>query len=184
MLHSLWKHFMLTIKHVQKTLTVGYLNERKLLMQELRIKRREGIWSKECDSIASLRYLCTLQLGWVWPLALTVLYSDMQRFCCLVMGTVQGFPITINYWNTVVSWKSANGRSTVQISQRGGWALFWVFLHLTTKECPCHVHSYLIPSKQQTATYNGITSGFQVKFWRHTTFWMAWAWCSSQCPPH
>ena len=38
---------------------------------------------------------------------------------------------------TVVSRKSAHGRSTLQACQRGGWTLFQVFLHLSTKECPC-----------------------------------------------
>ena len=29
-----------------------------------------------------------------------------------------------------------------------GWALFWVFPHLTSDECPCHVYSDSMPSKQ------------------------------------
>ena len=48
--------------------------------------------------------------------------------------------ILITY--TVVSWKTAHGRSTLQ------WAFFWLFPHLTTKERPHHVYSDLKPSKQ------------------------------------
>ena len=52
--------------------------------------------------------------------------------------------IHVHVATTVVSRKSAHGRSTLQVCQRGGWALFWVFLHLAIKECPCHVY---MPSK-------------------------------------
>ena len=37
---------------------------------------------------------------------------------------------------TVVSQKSAHGRSTLQVRQRRGWTLFRVLPHLTTKEHP------------------------------------------------
>ena len=63
----------------------------------------------------------------------------------------------------------------LQVCQRGGWALFWVFPHLTTKERPCHVNSDLMPLKQiigQTITYNGTACGFEVESWWHTTVWM------------
>ena len=50
--------------------------------------------------------------------------------------------------HTIVSQKSAHGWSTLQVCQRGGWALFSVFWHLTTKECPCHVSSDSMPLKQ------------------------------------
>ena len=62
--------------------------------------------------------------------------------------------------------KSTHGRSTLQVCQRGGWVLFRLFPHLTTKECPRHVYKDLKPSKQITGhkiTYNGITNGFEVK---------------------
>ena len=77
-------------------------------------------------------------------------------------------------WYTIVSWKMVHGRSTLQVCQRGGWALFWLFPHLTMKECPCHVCNDLKPSKQiirHKITYNGITSGFEVESWRHTALW-------------
>ena len=44
------------------------------------------------------------------------------------------------YTCTIVLWKSAHGWSTLKVCQRGGWALFWVFPHLTMKERPCHVY--------------------------------------------
>ena len=75
---------------------------------------------------------------------------------------------------TVVSWKSAHGWSTLQVCQRGGWALFRLFSHLTTKEHPRHVYSNLKPSEQiieRKITYNGTTSSFEVESWRHTTLW-------------
>ena len=78
--------------------------------------------------------------------------------------------------STVVARKRAHGRSTLQVCQRGGWALFRLFLHLTMKERPRHVYSDLKPSKQIIAhkiTYNRITSGFKVESWQHTTFWTA-----------
>ena len=71
---------------------------------------------------------------------------------------------TVTY--TVVSRKSAHGQSTLQVCQRGGWALFRVALHLTTKERPCHVYSDLMPSKQiigQTITYNEATASVAFK---------------------
>ena len=48
------------------------------------------------------------------------------------------------------------------LSKRGAGALLSVsaFNH---ERVPCHVYSCSIPSKQQTITYNGITSRFQVK---------------------
>ena len=51
-----------------------------------------------------------------------------------------------------------------------GVVLFWVFLHSTTKERPCHVYSDLMPSKQitrQTLTHNRTNSGFKAKAWWH-----------------
>ena len=80
-------------------------------------------------------------------------------------------------WYTVISWKRAHGWGTLQVCQRGGWALFRLFLHLTTKEHPRHVYSDSKPSKQiigHIIMYNEITSGFEVEFWRHTTLWTAW----------
>ena len=72
--------------------------------------------------------------------------------------------------------RSSHGRSSLQVCQRRGWALFQVFPHLTTKEQPCHVYNVLMPPKQiigQTITYNGAASGFKVKSWRYTTLWAA-----------
>ena len=40
----------------------------------------------------------------------------------------------------VVSQKSVHGWSTLQECWNRGWVLFQVFLHLTTKECLCHMH--------------------------------------------
>ena len=77
---------------------------------------------------------------------------------------------------TVLSRKRDHGQSTVQVCQRGGWALFRLFSHLTTKERPRHVYSDSKHSKQiigHKITYNGITSGFEVESWRHTTLWTA-----------
>ena len=31
-------------------------------------------------------------------------------------------------------------KNSYKFAKNGGWVLFLVFLHLTTKECPCHVH--------------------------------------------
>ena len=69
---------------------------------------------------------------------------------------------------------SAHGWSTVQVRQRGGWALFRMLPHLTMKEhlAMSYVYSDSMPSKQiigQTIVYNGATSGFEVKAWQHTT---------------
>ena len=69
---------------------------------------------------------------------------------------------------TIVLWKSANGRSTLQVCQRWGGRSFDCF----ARECPCHVYSDSMPSKQitgKTVKYNRIISGFKVKSWRHTT---------------
>ena len=49
---------------------------------------------------------------------------------------------------TVVSRKRAHGRSTLLVCQRGGWALFRLFPHLTTKEHPRHVYNDSKPLKQ------------------------------------
>ena len=73
---------------------------------------------------------------------------------------------------TVVSCKRAHGRSTLQVCQRGGWAFFQLFPHLTTKECPRQVYNDSKPSKQIIAhkiMYNRITSVFEVESWQHTT---------------
>ena len=73
-------------------------------------------------------------------------------------------------WITIVLRKRAHGRSTLQLCQRGEWALFRLFPHLTA------VYSYSKPMKQiikHKITYNGITSGFKVESWRHTTLWTA-----------
>ena len=67
-----------------------------------------------------------------------------------------------------------HGRSTLQVCQRGGWVLFWLLPHLTTKERPRHVYSDLKPPEQiigHKITYNVITSSFEVESWRHTTLW-------------
>ena len=42
---------------------------------------------------------------------------------------------------TIVLQKSAHGRSTLQVCQRVGWALFRMVLHLTMKEHLSHVYS-------------------------------------------
>ena len=68
--------------------------------------------------------------------------------------------------STVVSWKRAHGRSTLQVCQRWGWALFGLFPHLTMKERPRHVYSNSNPSKQiigHKMMYNGITNSFKVE---------------------
>ena len=49
---------------------------------------------------------------------------------------------------TVVLRKSTHGRITLQLRQRGGWALFSVLPLLTTKEHPCNDYSDSMPSKQ------------------------------------
>ena len=72
------------------------------------------------------------------------------------------------------------GGALYKSAKVGGQVLFQVFLYLTTKECPCHVYSDLMPLKQiigQTVTYNGTISGFEVESWRHTTFWRAQCHC-------
>ena len=59
---------------------------------------------------------------------------------------------------------------------KGGWVLFQVVLHLTTKEHPCLVYSNSMTSNSiigQTIMYNGTTSGFGFKSWWHTTLWTA-----------
>ena len=51
------------------------------------------------------------------------------------------------------------------LPKRGVGALSSVS-HLTTKECPCHVYSNLMPLKQtigQTVMYNGTISSFEVE---------------------
>ena len=66
-----------------------------------------------------------------------------------------------------------HGRSTLQVCQRRGWVLFRLFPYLTTKEHPCHVYSELKQIIGHKITYNGITNGFEVKSWQHTTLWTA-----------
>ena len=95
--------------------------------------------------------------------------------------TIPGFPALEEKLCTVVSRKSIHGQSTLQVCHRGGWVLFWLFPHLTMKECPHHVYSDLKPLKQilrHKITYNGITSSIKVESWRHTTLWTAW--CDSE----
>ena len=68
--------------------------------------------------------------------------------------------------STVVLQKSAHWWSTLQVCQRGWWAIFRVVPHLNTKECPCHVYSDSMPSKQKTGQAiicNGTTNGFKVQ---------------------
>ena len=48
----------------------------------------------------------------------------------------------------IVLQKSTHGWTTLQVCRSGGWALFWVFLHLTMKERPCDVYSDLRSLKQ------------------------------------
>ena len=45
----------------------------------------------------------------------------------------------VNVYSTVASQKSAHERSTLQVCQRGGLALFQVFPDSTIKDCPCHM---------------------------------------------
>ena len=45
----------------------------------------------------------------------------------------------VNVYSIVVSQKSTHGRSTLQVCQRGGLALFQVFLHSTIDDCPCRM---------------------------------------------
>ena len=52
-----------------------------------------------------------------------------------------------------------------------GWVLFRMLTYLTMKECPCHVYSDSMPSKQiigQTIVYNGAT-----RDWRPCVKWVA-----------
>ena len=70
---------------------------------------------------------------------------------------------------TVVSWKSPYGQSTLQAHLRRTGHPF-VFSHSTTKQCPCHVYSDSMPSKQttrQTITHNRTNISFKVKAWQH-----------------
>ena len=72
----------------------------------------------------------------------------------------------IVYVYTVVLRKRAHERSTLQVCQRGGWALFRLLPHLTTKECPHHAYSDLKPPEQiigHKITYNVVTSGIVLK---------------------
>ena len=97
-----------------------------------------------------------LQLVW-WYMYIRNLAINRMVICV--------FHWQLCYWNTytMVLWKSKH--------QRAGWALFWVFPHLTMKECSCHVHSDLMPLKEKIGqmTYNWTTSGFKVESLQHTT---------------
>ena len=67
-------------------------------------------------------------------------YSIHENSCSHVLEIVQlwSWVCTLHGSSTVVSWKNAHhGQSTLQTCQRGGWALFRVFPHLTMKEQPC-----------------------------------------------
>ena len=85
----------------------------------------------------------------------------------------------------VVSRKSVHGRSSLQVCQRGGWALFCVFWHLqTTKERPCHVSSDSMPSKQiNTWNHHWLQSRVLTA---HNTLnsCTQWAWGNLQCAPN
>ena len=80
-------------------------------------------------------------------------------FCKLLMTKVQG--------STIVSRRSTHGGGAPYKSvKEGDGHSFECFRILSSKECPCHVESDLMPSKQiigQTITYNGTTNGFEVK---------------------
>ena len=78
--------------------------------------------------------------------------TSCLKLVLLIPNFTANHPITY----TVVSRKRAHEQSTLQVCQRGGWALFRLFLHLTTKERPRHVYSDSKLSKQimgQKITY-------------------------------
>ena len=113
--------------------------------------------------------MCTLQLGWMWPLLLTVLYSDMQRFCCLVTGTVQGFP---NYCSLAKECQWAEHHTNLPKRGVGTLSSISAFTH---KRAPMSGLQLVdaLEANNLTITYNRINSGFQVESWLHTTLWIA-----------
>ena len=93
-------------------------------------------------------------------------YTDVIPKGYIQMYIYSGVGVKLNVPFTVVSRKRAHGWSTLRVFQRGGWALFRMFPHLTMKEHPRHVYSDLKPSEQivgHKITYNVITSGFEVE---------------------
>ena len=86
---------------------------------------------------------------------------------------------------TIVSQKSTHGQCISQVCQRWGWALFWVFLHLTTR-VPMSCLQRLDALEANNWTNNNIQRNHQ---WLQSRFLMAhntlnssmspWAWCSS-----
>ena len=87
-------------------------------------------------------------------LALVLTWPTGVLSCTCCTGSVTGSGCT------VVMPKSVHGWSTLQVYQRGSWVLFQVFLHLTAKECLCHVYS---DSMQVVGQDNRITRGFKVE---------------------
>ena len=57
--------------------------------------------------------------------------------------------------DTVVSQKSAHGQSTLQVHQRGGWALFqgWALFHKTTVNFLCYSAVGVVGFEQPTYTF-------------------------------
>ena len=69
--------------------------------------------------------------------------------------------------STIVSWKSPHGQSTLQVYQRGRWALYQVLLHLSMPmSCLQQLHA-LEAIIGLTIMYRGAASEFEVKSWRH-----------------
>ena len=138
----------------------------------------------QCNTI--VRYiLCRIY----WP---TTFRGPTETTTIPVTGSGETSPGTREYrtWWVLLLYciltKEHPWVETLQVCQRGGWAFFWVFLHLTMKEHPCHVYSNLMPSKQIFVTFNGTTSrsksspdSTQCSGWHHVTMiGCSLAWCT------
>ena len=166
-------------------------NEHCLIFLELRTcSRTANMLTQKCthQRVCSLVSLLSIMGSSEMLLSTSTMTSKLQDVKkCLSCRSNERIK---NLFITVVSRKRAHGWSTLQVCQRGGWALFRLFPHLTMKECPRHVYSDSKPTKKIIAhkiTYNGITSSFEVESWRYTT--LRTAQCdgehsSSRCSPH
>ena len=72
---------------------------------------------------------------------------------------------------TIVLWKSANGRSNLQVWQRWGRRSFNCFARVPMS-CLQQL-DVLKANNWKTVKYNRTTSGFKVESWWHTTLWTA-----------
>jgi len=78
--------------------------------------------------------------------------------------------VSINaFSNTVVSWKSTHGRSTLQVCQRGGWALFHVYSTFYDERALCL--DALKTNNLTNTTDNGSINSAKVESWRYITLW-------------